>query len=224
MIKDAELLAIYGRRGSGKSTLTKQLLRGRPKVVVFDPRREYGGSGKMVTCRTPREVYAAALARWRQGFQIAYEPEPGNEARDLHNLVCPDNWHQMPCLWKLQEPYDRGRDTRKLTLVVEEMDLSLPVHALPADMRGMYRVCNQGRHFGIECIGVTQRPNQIAKVYRGNCAVEYIFPLADRTDQVAILQKIGNEHAEALRTLKPHHYLRYENGTVTTAKTVKPTK
>lgn len=207
MIKDAELFLVVGRRGSGKSTLTKGLLKGRPKVVVFDPRNEYGAASGWTVAYTRTEVLKAMKRNWARGFHIAYVPEAGNEIEALHKLT-------LIC-WAAQSPYEDGRDTRKLTLVIEEADLSYPATALPRDLSGMQRVVNQGRHVGIEVIAVTQRPALISRNFRGNVATSYVFPLADEDDQIAVLKKLGSAWKERLRTLANHHCLMCRDGQVT---------
>ncbi len=210
MIKDARLVAVYGRRGSGKSTRVKALTRACRRLIVFDPRDEYAIDAGLARFDRLRAMFLAIKRRWSSGFRLAFVPEAGREPEQLHDLVT--------ALWRAQRPYEQGRDGRKITLVVEEMDLSYPVRFLPASMQGMTRVCNQGRHVGIDVIGVTQRPAQISATFRGNISEAYIFPLARADDRREILGMIGQEYAEQLRRLPDHHYLRYENGTVTTGK------
>lgn len=205
IVKDAELELVVGRRGTGKSTLTALLLGDRPKVVVFDPRAEYDGRG-WTQCRTLKAVLDAMKKRWAKGFKIAFVPVAGQEPEQLHKLT--------RVLWRAQAPYEAGRDPRKLTLVVEEADLSYPVHRLPAELNGMNAVCNQGRHVGIEAIAVTQRPALINANFRGNAARVYVLPLADENDKQAILKQIGRAHDSTLRTLEPYHFLMLENGQV----------
>ncbi|MDO8840427.1 MAG: hypothetical protein Q7V31_16055 [Parvibaculum sp.] len=205
MRKDAELIQIFGRRGSGKSTLTKGLLKGRPKVVVFDPRAEYVGSGWTVT-HSRTELLKAMRRGWSRGFRIAYVPPSGDEIEALHKLT-------LIC-WAAQSPYEDGRDTRKLTLVVEEADLSYPSRQLPVHLSGMTRVVNQGRHVGIECIAVSQRPAQISATYRANVATSYLFALAADVDRQEMLRLIGRDYADRLRTLPAHRALVHENGQV----------
>lgn len=207
MKKDAELFLVVGRRGSGKSTLTKGLLKGRPKVVVFDPRAEYGALRGFTTAYTRTDVLKAMKRGWAKGFHIAYVPEAGQEIEALHKLT-------LIC-WRAQSPYAEGRDPRKLTLVIEEADLSFPVTGLPKHLPGMQNTVNRGRHVGIECIGVTQRPALISKNFRGNVSTTYVFPLADEDDQAAMLKKLGRAWRERLRTLANHTCLIHRDGQVT---------
>lgn len=206
MQKDASLTLITGRRGSGKSTRAKAMTKGKPKVVVFDPLDEYTG-GKIVKCYSLPEVGRAIRRLYGRGFAISYVPSAGGEAECLHRLTS--------ALWQVQSPYEDGRDARKLTLVVEEMDLSFPSHKIPTEFSGMSNIVNRGRHVGIEVVGVTQRPAQVSKTFRGNVLTTYVFPLAEEDDQQAMLKRLGKRWKEPLRTLANHHCLMAENGQVT---------
>ncbi|MFN4231360.1 helicase HerA domain-containing protein [Parvibaculum sp.] len=209
MQRDAEIIAIYGRRGSGKSTLAKGMIAKREKVVIFDPRAEYGARGRPAFDRLA-DVGKHISKNFRRGFQCAYVPPAGQEPEALHELVSR--------LWLTQWPYDCGEDTRKLTLLIEEMDLSYPVRALPSHLNGMARAVNQGRHVGLELIGVTQRPAQISATFRANCAATIIFPLAADNDRQEVLRLIGRGHADALRSLEKFHCLICRDAQVTPAK------
>ena len=198
MQRDAEIFAIYGRRGSGKSTLAKGLIASRPKVVIFDPRAEYAARGCPAFDRLADVGKHISKNFWK-GFRCAYVPPAGREIEALHHLVSK--------LWLAQWPYECGDDDRKLTLLIEEMDLSFPVSRLSADLNGMQRAVNQGRHVGLELIGVTQRPAQISTTFRANTAATYVFPLAADRDRKEVLSLIGRRHADTLRELRPYHCL-----------------
>ena len=204
-VKDAKCIMVVGRRGSGKTTKVKQLIAGRRRVIVFDPRDEYGHEG---AARFEKlEPFRRHLAAWwGAGFRAAFVPQAGYEPEALDLLV--------RFLWQCQAPYEAGQDDEKLTLVVEEMDLSFPVRELPRELGGMRQVCNQGRHVGLEVIGVTQRPAGISSVFKGNAAETYIFPLAWPADQDAILPMIGRDRRPELAGLAEHHYIRIANGVI----------
>ncbi len=203
--KDAELWAVFGRRGSGKSTIVKGIARDpkRSKVVAFDPMREYGGRG-WVRASTLSETVQAMRKRWKTGFRISYVPDAGDEAAELHRL--------SELLWKVQSPYETGRDARKLTLIIEEANLGMPNHALPAGLNGMARLINQGRHRGLEAIAVSQRPALVSKTYRANCTKTFVFPLADETDRAEIGKVVGRGELPALRSLQKFNFWMLEDG------------
>lgn len=208
--RDAKCLAVFGRRGSGKSTLVKSLLRGVERVIVFDPMDEYAAE---VPGFVRAESVSAALKimarRWGGGFRIALVV-PEDHAGQLHRL--------SGFLWRATEPYKAGRDRRKVWLVVEEMNLSVPSMALPKGQRGFERLILQGRHHGIELVGVSQRPALVSATFRGNAAVTYCFALAGHVDVQAVGQIVGPSHGGRLKTLPDHTYLKIENGAVSEGK------
>lgn len=108
-----------------------------------------------------------------------------------------------------------GQDEWQITLVIEEMNPGYPAQALPAHFHGMARVCNQGRHYGVNVIGVTQRPALVSATFRGNISEAYIFPLSWGEDKNAILQMLGREHADGLTRLQDYRCLHWRNGHVT---------
>lgn len=206
IVKDARCIAVYGRRGSGKSTRVKALLRGHKRLIVFDPMGEYGREGLAEPADTLAEVRAIMRRRWRAGFRIAYQPA-GDYVAKLHHLA--------EFLWHAQAPYEDGSDPRKLMLVVEEMNLGFPVTKLPRGQEGMLRLVLQGRHRGIEIIGVTQRPAAVSADFRGNVAETYVLPLSQALDYKAVGEVIGREHEPKLRALQPHHWLHWDGATLT---------
>lgn len=208
-MSDATCIAIFGQRGSGKTTRTRALIAQGRRVVVFDPIGEYARSPGFAECRSLREVLKRLKAGWGRGFRIAYVPS-GDHPRMLHGLAS--------MLWQAQEPYERGIDRRQVLLVVEEMNLGYPVSKLPAGYTGMSRATLQGRHRGINVIGVSQRPALVSADFRGQVAETYALKLATAQDLDAICRVYGREHEPALRGLKEHEWLRFAGGTVARGK------
>ncbi len=206
LIKDARLIAVYGRRGSGKTTKVKELVEKCRRLVTFDPCDEYSAEPGMVRVTKNRELWDALRKGWGGGFRIAFVPHAAYEAAQLHCVAL--------ILMAFQAAYKRGEDKRKITLVVDEMNLSYPVYSLPAELFGMTQLCNQGRHFGVEIIGVTQGAPQINSIFRRNAVETYVFPLGWAADQKEVLQILGPRHADELRSLRDHEYLFYQNGIV----------
>lgn len=208
--KDAELFFVTGRRGTGKTTLTRALTRDRPKLVIFDPRAEYTRGPQ---CRSLSEVRDVMRRRWRKGFELSYVPDAGQEIFELHQLTT--------FLWRAQAPYETYADNRKLTLVVDEMDLSYPVSRLPADMNGMNKAINQGRHVGLEIIGVTQRPAMVGMNFRSQVAATYLFALEEEDDVKAMARKFGRGLEDRIRNLPNYHCLMRKDAKVMGLKIMK---
>lgn len=212
MSKDARCLGAFGRRGSGKTTLTMRLIRRMSRVVTFDPMDEYARTGGgFVRCATLAEVRDRMLSAWRRGFRLAYVPA-GDHPRMLHGLT--------DLIWHAQA----GANVPNVTIVVEEMNLGYPARPLPARLMGMQRAVLQGRHRGIEIIGVSQRPALVSMDFRSNCAETYVFPLGAGPDIQAICEVHGREHADAIKKLKAHTYLRFIDGQVKPGRNTRPRK
>lgn len=198
----APVIGIWGMRGSGKTTRARELARTRARVVAFDPLQEWATFPGFRTCTTLRELLAALKRSWRQ-FRLAYVPAPGQLPAQLHGVAA--------VLWQAQAPYPA---CPPLTLVVDELDQTYPAHKLPAQLDGMTTLVLRGRHRGVEVLGISQRPALVSLSFRGNCALQYVLPLAAQQDRAAVLALIGREHAAQLAQLAPHEWLEASPGTV----------
>lgn len=205
--KDAKAVAVYGRRGAGKSTCVKRLIRDCRRLVVWDPMGEYGRERGIAATSSVAATLRQMQAGWARGFRVAYVPS-GDFVASLHRLSV--------ALWGAQAPYDAGRDPRKIMLVVEEMNLGFP-HSLPAGKDGFLRLILQGRHRGIEIIGVTQRPALVSPNFRSNTAETYCFALADHVDLETLKKQVGKRALE-LQRLENHRYLHIAGGQVSEGK------
>lgn len=200
MKKDASCVLVIGARGRGKSTLAKELLKSQRRVIVIDPMAEYARLPAYVRCDTLKAVKDALKKRWNGSFKIAYVPRPPMEVR-LHELAL--------LLMHIQKPYFENKDSRQIMLVMEEMNLSFPVTKLPPALYGATMLTLQGRHYGINMMGITQRPAEVSATYRGNCDDIYIFGLSQGLDFRAVSETIGREHETDIRALKPHEFVHW---------------
>lgn len=206
MKKDAEIIMISGGRGSGKTTRQIELMEGRDRVIVLDPIGSFKARGfKSVNNLTA--LYREMRAGWNTGFRVIVRT-PSSEAG------CVQLMQQLSrALFKIQEPYYRGRDKRKVTLVLDEAHKYFPNRRMtPKEQEPLEDIIALGRHYGIEMIAATQRLAKVWTEYRGNASQSYFFMQGDHTDYAAVLSIIGNEHREALRGLVVHEYLHKGQG------------
>lgn len=205
MIKDAKIIGIWGGRGSGKSTRAKSMTRDCRRVIVVDPLADWGGRGSgFVTVDSLPKLYKHLRDNWGRGFRVVYLIGQGNPVAELAAL--------SKALFVIQRPYKDGKDARKITLVVDEMSISVPNRQLIGDERQFLNLCNLGRHWGVEIIGISQRMAQVHMDFRGNTSEDYYFRLGDAVDSGRALQRIGREHKAALASLKTHEYLFFASG------------
>jgi len=202
-VADPICVAVFGRRGFGKSTLVQSLTRGAPRAVAYDPVGEYHRALGWARADTVADVVAHFKTHWRHGFRVALTIG-GDHIASLHRLSL--------FLWEAQRHYETGADRRPLVLVVEEMNLSVPNHAIAAYARGFLSLVLQGRHRGVGIVGVSQRPSLVSADFRSMVEARYTFGLGEPSDALAF----PREYRETILTLPPHHYLKFGGGRVET--------
>jgi DNA helicase HerA-like ATPase len=213
MNKDAEIIGIYGGRGQGKSTYTKALLKKYQRVVVFDPMREYAAISGFNKASNLHEVLTMVKRGKRVRYRIAYTPETTDLPLALHELC--------KLLFAIQRPYFDGKSKLDCLLVVEELNMTAPSHNLPKGREGFKASVLQGRHYGIEIIGITQRPKLVAPYFRDNAGKEIIFKLAC-PDSISYVEKkmIDKKYHGKIYSLQPHHYIKIDGFDLSTGKNI----
>lgn len=201
---NAGRIGVWGASGSGKSSYVKKAIKGRKRLVVFDPLDEYGPLCK-VKATSLDQVRKAMRANWH-GFTIAYCPPASQEPRTLSSLC--------KLLMAAQEPYKATGKGAGITLVVEEMNMCFPVNGGAQKSPGFADVCSRGRHYGIEVYGLSQRIAEVATRFRGNCTETVVLRQQGPRDLLAATDAIGGDKA-AVAGLANLDYLHERQGTVT---------
>lgn len=204
---NAGRIGVWGASGSGKSSYVKRKMKDMTRLVVFDPLDEYGPLCK-VKVRSLEEVRKAMRANWH-GFKIAYVPPAGKEPAALSGL--------SRLLIKAQGPYKEKGKGAGVTLIVEEMNLSFPVHGGEAKAAGFAEICSRGRHYGIEVYGLSQRIAEVSTRFRGNCTETVILRQQGPRDLAAAIDAIGGHKAD-IAGLRNLDYLHERQGEVTKGK------
>lgn len=206
MKKDAEVIGIWGCRGSGKTTRQIELMAGRDRVIVLDPIGSFKARGYK-TVRSLPALYREIKAGWNSGFCLILRT-PSAEADCLRVMR-----ELSAALFLIQKPYYQGRDRRKIAVVIDEAHKFFPNRKMtPAEQEPLENIIALGRHYGIEMIAASQRLAKVWTEYRGNCSQHYFFMQGDHTDFSAVLAIIGGGHRDALRSLKTHEYLHKGQG------------
>lgn len=211
---NAGRIGVWGRSGSGKSSYIKKLIKGRKRLIVFDPLAEYGPELKMKTVehttRTALDNVRGEMAGNWQGFRLAYVPPAGNEVAALSALC--------RLLMAAQKPFkDGAKGAAMMTLVVEEMNMSFPVAGGEQKCPGFAEMCSRGRHYGIEVIGASQRIAEVSTRWRGNNSETIVLAQKGKRDIDAATAEIGVDR-KAVMALQNLEYLHEKGGTVTPGK------
>ena len=205
---DPDHIGIWGRTKSGKTTRARAILSSRPRVIAVDPAytaqfTERDG----YVCVEDELSLVRAIRASGSSYRIAYRPD-----KDL------DPPHVLDSLVKILEcvqlPYIEGRDDTHLTLYIDELVEFFPnrQNACP----GFSRLCSQGRHAGIGIVASSQRMAKVHTDFRGNTTQDYFFSPRAAVDVDEAIKLIGREHRGKLCTLRPHEYLHWKDGQLTT--------
>lgn len=199
----AEVACIFGRRGSGKTTLARRLVAPWRRLIVWDPLGEWATFRGLAKVQDLRELLAQLKRQWSRGFRLSLVGGAGDLVAHLDGLA--------RLIWAAQAPYP---GCGPLALVVDEANLGLPVHKLPRGMAGMSRLVLQGRHRGVAVLAVSQRPALVSLDLRANAHRTLAFALPAPQDQRALSAQFGR-HADQLGALPDFCCLQEANGRVT---------
>ncbi len=195
----AQIVAVMGASGSGKSTFLKQTIRKTlPKrLLIWDPMTEYGDLGE------PTRTLSDVMAKMRDpvfciDFIPAADPE---QMRKQFDLFC-------------QLAFAAGN----LTLIVEELAfVTSPSFAPP----GWAAVTLKGRHKGLKVYGASQRPASIDKHFFSNATTVRTGRLNYAAD-IKTLANVLSIVPDQVQSLLPLEYLERDMSTgKVTAGTIK---
>lgn len=174
---DNTILGIFGRKGSGKTTLTKRVLGEFPRALVLDALGEYEELAGAVVCRTLREAFfhlgrVADLPSWRVV---------------VSSLETEAYLSLLRVAWELE----------RAVIVVEE------AHAYGSPWRPspeVSRLVRLGRHRGLSSVFVSQRPHDVPRIVTSQADVIVALQQHEEAD-VRFLKSIFGKKAELLREL-----------------------
>lgn len=197
--------AIFGASGSGKtSVLYHELHRvDLSRVILFDPLGEARRWRRFKSVTTDVELRAAILKN-PTAFRLAMECAAGEEAARLDALC----WKVI----KLQSGYERHG--QKITLAVDELNLSFPLHGAETKCAGFAEICSRGRHHGIDVLAVSQRVAEVSQRFRGNLSGVVVLRQMGKSNVDAGADLCG-VHPDRIRALKQFEGIAYQASTAT---------
>lgn len=174
-----EVTAIWGSRGSGKTTLARKLIEEAkiPLAVIIDPISDDG-------CRTAGQVASAIEAG--QGRVVLSSPA------------------RKTILDTIYLAYAASTKARPVYLVCDEA----PAY-FDRTTEALNKIMFQGRHraFGMLILG--QRPTAVDAQIRSQAAVTYWMRLGDFRDQQTAAQALGPDRARQLSALAQGEFFRH---------------
>ena len=187
MTAEKKIRLVIGKRGSGKSVLTKHLIRNDRRLVVYDIMSEYVDG---VTFDVTARVEVARFWRhvYRQSFRIIYRPlSPKDEIG-----------------WLAVAVFALGN----LTFVVEEIDSICTPFDIPLPMQS---IIQRGRHKNIELIGVTPAPFGIHRDLTRQAKDIFIFRTSEPRDIKYLRQLLGERIEPKLAALEQYEFVHWSD-------------
>ena len=177
----AKIICIFGKRGSGKTTLAWRLLHGKRRVILFDPLGQYEGD---------------ASPQGRKWFVSLYELRQHVQARDTFFAVYrPTRAREsFPLLSRI------ACKVGKLCLVAEEISWAISPAKMNTEIENLIRY---GRHRDVELIGISRRPSEVNRDLTANADEIYIFRMHEPRDKDYFRDVIGSA-ADGLPNLEPY--------------------
>lgn len=209
--RDGKRMGILGKSGSGKTFFAQRCIRENNRLVILDPKH----SGSWKAYAKDNNIYVAngladlvdVISDNRDGtFRILYCPNPETRFLELHGI--------SEVLERLQRKYMNMEADDKVTLLIDELHMLNPLHDNYKNGNGFLRLVTMGREYGINIIGITQRPQNISMDFRDNVDRVCGFKVAGTKPAKAVTDMCdGNEEVyKALLDLNPYHHVYYEEG------------
>ena len=188
MTTEKKIQLVMGKRGSGKSELTKFLIRNVNRLVVYDIMSEYADG---VTFDDTEKGQLAEFWRqlYKQDFRIVYRPMQAKEEIE----------------WIADAVFALGN----LTFVVEEIDSI----CTPFDMAlPMQAIIQRGRHKNIEMIGVTPAPFGIHRDLTRQAKDIFVFKTTEPRDVQYLQRLLGARIEQKLAALGQYEFIHWSDG------------
>lgn len=178
MMKQRKIFLIYGKTGSGKTTLAKKIINNYDRVVVIDEMLEYEGN---------------ICYDFNQSF---------NEMKkEKFFVVCRFN-NDID----LQKLFYSLRYVKDLLLVVEESEIYLSSRTKKSSNDYFLYLVRYGRHFNISILGIARRVTELNIEFRSQVNEIYVSKFSEPKD-LEIFEKIGISK-EKILALKEYEFLK----------------
>lgn len=188
----ANIVAVLGASGSGKSAFAKRAIEKAPRLIVSDFMREYGKFGTVYT-EVGGLLRAMQAAGPRGPVRAIFQPSMDEKMRAAQfDAVC-----------------GIAHAAGNLAFVVEELRFVTTPSRAPARWA---LVTLTGRHKGLRIIGTSQRPASIDKDFLGNATIIRTGCLTYPEDVRAVAKAMQVPEAEIF-ALKPLEYIEKEKAT-----------
>lgn len=185
-----KIIAILGRKGSGKTHLARKMVENASRVVFFDPQRQFTDCGVVINDWVSLVEYIEEV---RSGsFRIVYQPQ--FQVRGDEDMILKEASFVSRCVGKQMN----------LVFVIDEID-----RCIGRD----YTIKNlgqTGRHSGISIIATTIRYTDTTRDFTAQCDSVISFQCTEPGDVRYFKDRFG-DLALRLPNLPLYHYIRKDS-------------
>jgi len=182
-LADADIIALFGGSGSGKSFLARKITKNDKRLLIFDVMGEYGDHAK-----TAHSMSQMVQMMKKSSFRIAFQPRFATLAQDFAAFC--------------RISYLAGN----LRVLVEELNTVTEANRAPPDWRN---ITSRGRHRGMHVIGISQRPAGVDKDFIANATQGAAGRLRYEADQKALMPVLGRD-AVKLGQIPPRKFMAWQ--------------
>lgn len=187
------IVAIIGRKGSGKSTMLAERLKTADRLVVFDPLGEHVGKNGWLPNELSSLPELERFMLWnRKRGQFAAGYVPGEQLEEEVEGVA-------------GILYQRGN----LVFGIEEVPLICSASYLPPVLGKLIRT---GRHRQIDIAWTAQRASECARTLTSLTDEFVLFSQTEPRDLDAIAARCGEDVARRVAELGRHDYITWDVG------------
>jgi len=177
-----EIIVIFGKQGSGKTSLAKEVMLGRKRLFVFDTLKEYKVglvTDDLITVLNFTEEHQHSI------FRISYAPEI--EEKRAFDYIC-------------EVVYSLGN----LTFLIEEVDCFCSANKTPVTFS---KIIRYGRHNNISIITTARRTADVPRLLTSQATDFFIFSHHEPRDIKYFSDLFTPGIADKIRRLKKLEYL-----------------
>lgn len=194
MKKTNKITLVLGKKGYGKSSLVKSVIKDLKRLIVFDYLQEYEGEDFITN---PKDLIKILQKKKKGNFKLIYRPS--------HQIEIDDHFDFFSRICFEIENY---------TLVLEEVDLVSAAGRMP---EGLKKIINYGRHRGINVYALSRRAHMVPRDISANSDSIISFNQQEPRDVKYLTDYMGSEGEKVknlARSDQGSEFLEWENGVI----------
>lgn len=188
------IIGIFGRTGTGKTTLLKRIARQADRAIIVDPNNKLGHLG--VCVRSVAEFKGYWRRQFDERWRIVLQPSKIDPDKRPRDVLAP--------FVMLAFSVARG-GCPQFWVIVDEVDTFGSAGSPDNNLRA---VVDRGRNFGISFAFAARRPACVDRTLTSQCSTVYLFQAQEKVDIVYFREVCGDEVASRLPNLSPFFAVR----------------